>query len=84
MKLFYGLFIVLLTMFFALSSYAEKLPSNDLINGDGEVRVPLTDYTKMLQQTQHKPRAAPAPYAIGESQISIQIVEQNQQVSASN
>ena len=39
----------------------------------GQVTVPLSFYTQMVNQLSKAPRAAPAAYAIGQSTVSVQV-----------
>jgi len=49
-------------------------------NNNGEVRVPLGDYTELLEQAKLDEPVAPAPYAIGQASatVKIEIFEQRQ------
>lgn len=48
----------------------------------GEVRVPLSDYTAMLNQLTKDPRPAPVSYAIGQSQVVVQVSDREDRISA--
>ena len=63
--------IVLLTLIFALPAQAQE-PAP--VPG-GDVRIPLADYTALLAQLASQPNRAPADYAIGQSQVSVQVRE---------
>ena len=69
------LIIVLLLAFPALATEVLVAPPAD--SNSGEVRVPLSDYTALLQQLQEDPRPAPAAYAIGQSQVSVSVEERD-------
>lgn len=65
--------LALLALLFALPAAAsEALP----IAG-GEVRVPLSDYTAMLNQLSQDPRRAPAAYALGQSSVTVDVSERD-------
>ncbi|MDX1401147.1 MAG: hypothetical protein R3245_04425, partial [Kiloniellales bacterium] len=64
--------IFLSLLLFAFPAFAEE----DLLASEGEVRVPLSQYTAMLQQLAGDPRPAPADYAIGQSQVTVSISEE--------
>ena len=64
--------IVLLALFTAVPAFASELrpaPPN------GEVRVPLSDYTKLLAQLAAKPRGAPAAFALGQADVTVSVRE---------
>ncbi len=48
----------------------------------GEVRVPLSDYTAMLNQLTKDPRPAPAAYAIGQSHVVVHMSDSEDRISA--
>ncbi|HEX9769997.1 MAG TPA: hypothetical protein VGA50_12555 [Kiloniellales bacterium] len=70
-----------LTLFVLLFAWpataSEILPSQG-----GEVRVPLSDYTAMLNLLSQDPRRAPAAYAIGQSSVTVDVSERNGQKTA--
>lgn len=83
MKSIYGWYLFCCLILFMSFGYADDtLKPDKANNSDGEVRVPLLNYTRMLEQSRRQPSPAPVSHAIGESRISVQIVEQNQRVSA--
>ncbi len=49
---------------------------------NGEVRVPLPVYTQLLEQTRQESRPAPAAYAIGDSQVNVTVVEEEDRITA--
>jgi len=70
--------LALLALLFAFPAGAsEVLPSTG-----GEVRVPLSDYTAMLNQLSQDPRRAPAAYAIGQSTVGTQVSDRDGQKTA--
>jgi hypothetical protein len=70
--------IVLLTLIFALPAQAQA-PAP--VPG-GDVRIPLADYTARLAQLASQPNRAPADYAIGQSQVSVQVREIDERKTA--
>ena len=65
--------LALLALLFALPAAAsEALPV-----AGGEVRVPLSDYTAMLNQLSQDPRRAPAAYALGQSTVTVDVSERD-------
>lgn len=64
--------IVLLTLFFSLPALAQQ--SAPPASG-GDVRIPLADYTALLQLLANDPDRAPAAYAIGKSNVAVQVRE---------
>jgi hypothetical protein len=70
-------FALLALLFAWPASATESLPSPG-----GEVRVPLSDYTAMLNQLSQDPRRAPAAYAIGQSSVSVEVSERDGQKTA--
>ncbi|MFQ5973688.1 MAG: hypothetical protein ACE5Q3_15275, partial [Alphaproteobacteria bacterium] len=73
------LLIVLLALVLTLPAEAQQ-PSQP--NGSGEVRVPLSDYTAMLNQLAQKPRNAPVAYAIGQSQVAVAVNDSEDRITA--
>jgi hypothetical protein len=70
--------LALLALLFAFPAVAsEALPSTG-----GEVRVPLSDYTAMLNQLSPDPRRAPASYAIGQSTVGVVVSDRDGQKTA--
>ena len=70
--------LALLALLFAFPAVAsEALPSTG-----GEVRVPLSDYTGMLNQLSPDPRRAPASYAIGQSTVGVVVSDRDGQKTA--
>ncbi len=47
-------------------------------NEAGEVRVPLSEYTRMLEQLRQEQRPAPTAYAMGRSQVRVQVREEDE------
>ncbi|NKB49998.1 MAG: hypothetical protein GKS02_11640 [Alphaproteobacteria bacterium] len=70
--------IVLLTLFFALPSHAQQAPQAT----GGDVRIPLTDYTALLNLLANDPDRAPAAYAIGKSNVSVQVRDVDERKTA--
>jgi len=64
--------IVLLTLFFTLPAHAQQSAP---ASGGGDVRIPLADYTALLQLLANDPDRAPAAYAIGQSNVTVQVRE---------
>ncbi len=60
---------------------AGSLAPPDLSDG-GEVRVPLSYYTALLNRLDKERRPAPAAYAIGQSEVAVTLSEQAGRVSA--
>lgn len=58
------------------------LAKESAIPTSGDVRVPLGVYNNMLDQLRDKPKPAPASYAIGNSKISVNIVDYEDHTSA--
>lgn len=54
---------------------AVAIATDGPIDATGEVRVPLEEYTKLLEQTRDEPRPAPAAYAIGRSEVAVRVDE---------
>ncbi|CAK0766530.1 conserved membrane hypothetical protein [Gammaproteobacteria bacterium] len=48
----------------------------------GEARVPLGEYTQLLEQVRHKPRPALADYALGSAAIQVEVTEEERRTSA--
>jgi hypothetical protein len=72
------LLLVLLALILATPAAArENAPEHS-----GEVRVPLSDYTAMLNQLTKDPRPAPAAYAIGQSQVVVHVSDSEDRISA--
>jgi len=70
--------LALLALLFALPAGAtETLPTTG-----GEVRVPLSNYTAMLNQLSQDPRRAPAAYALGQSTVTVEVSERDGQKTA--
>lgn len=68
-------------LIFAAPALAKA--EDDLSDVGGEVRVPLSTYTQMLQQLAEDPRPAPAAYALGQSQVTVQVDDTDDTYSAS-
>ena len=69
--------------FFALAApaFATEVQYQPPVS-NGEVRVPLADYTEMLKQLGKEPRRAPAAYAIGQSNVTVRISEDDDRFAA--
>ena len=65
--------IVLLTLFFSLPAHALELAPGATSVPGGDVRIPLADYTALLALLANQPNRAPAAYAIGKSNIVVQV-----------
>ncbi|MCP4328998.1 MAG: hypothetical protein GY791_11240 [Alphaproteobacteria bacterium] len=48
----------------------------------GEVRVPLADYTAMIERLAREPRRAPAAYAIGRSNVVVDVADREDRFTA--
>ncbi|MEM7226433.1 MAG: hypothetical protein AAF495_25900 [Pseudomonadota bacterium] len=71
--------IVLLALFTALPAIAsERQP----LPPSGDVRLPLAEYEKLLNQIAAKPRGAPADYALGRADVSVLVRDQDGRKSA--
>ncbi|MCZ6838781.1 MAG: hypothetical protein O7G13_05865 [Alphaproteobacteria bacterium] len=70
--------IVLLTLFFTLPAFAQNLAPAP----GGDVRIPLADYTALLALLANQPNRAPAAYAIGQSNVSVQVREIDERKTA--
>ena len=70
--------IVFLTLFFTLPAHAQQLTPA----GGGDVRIPLADYTALLALLANNPDRAPAAYAIGQSQVTVQVREIDERKTA--
>ena len=70
--------IVLLTLFFTLPAHAQQPTSAS----GGDVRIPLADYTALLALLANDPDRAPAAYAIGQSNVSVQVRELDERKTA--
>ncbi len=71
------LFLVFALILATPAAAQENAPGHS-----GEVRVPLSDYTAMLNQLAKDPRPAPAAYAIGQSQIVVHVSDSEDRISA--
>jgi hypothetical protein len=71
------LFLVLALILAAPAEARESVPGDS-----GEVRVPLSDYTAMLNQLAKDPRPAPAAYAIGQSRVAVHVSDSEDRISA--
>jgi hypothetical protein len=71
---------LLLTIAILLASPAAAVES--LPDASGEVRVPLADYQLLLQQLSQKPGRAPAAYAIGRSDVVVEVRESEDRFAA--
>ena len=70
--------IVVFGMFLAPFALAqESAPGSS-----GEVRVPLATYTHMINQLNQEPRGAPAPYAIGQAHVAVDVRDHDGRVTA--
>ena len=70
--------IVVFSMFLAPFALAqESAPGSS-----GEVRVPLAAYTQMINQLNQEPRGAPAPYAIGQAHVAVDVRDQDGRITA--
>ena len=70
--------LILLALIFAYPVQAsESVPTYG-----GEVRVPLSDYTAMLNQLSQDPRRAPAAYAIGRSKVAVTVSDRDERKTA--
>ena len=74
MRLFYLIFALLLAPLATLQHPA--------LGQSGEVRVPLLDYTNILNQIDQAPRPAPAAFAIGQSYVAITVRDDEDRISA--
>ncbi|MDX1574548.1 MAG: hypothetical protein R3285_00055, partial [Kiloniellales bacterium] len=70
--------LALLALLFALPAGATEA----LTSTGGEVRVPLSDYTAMLNALSQDPRRAPAAYAFGRSSVDVTVSERDGQKTA--
>ena len=48
----------------------------------GEARVPLSEYTRMLENLRQEQRPAPAAYAVGSAEVAVQVREQDERTAA--
>ncbi|MGJ8662837.1 MAG: hypothetical protein ACSHWU_04255, partial [Marinicella sp.] len=83
-----NLYVLLLTwsvLTAALSAQAESIVyPTDLPQelGHGDVRVPLENYIKLIEDARNPDIPAPASYAIGQSSVAIKLQEQDDRTSA--
>ncbi len=70
--------LVVLGMFLAPLALAQEKE----LGPSGEVRVPLTVYTEMVNQLSQEPRPAPAAFAIGQSNVVIHVTENEDRIAA--
>ncbi len=70
--------LALLALLFAWPAAATEIAPSP----GGEVRVPLSDYTAMLNQLSQDPRRAPVAYAIGQSSVEVEVSERDGQKTA--
>ena len=73
------LMLIVLGLMLATPALALEPPTGH----GGEVRVPLADYERMLALLNAKPRPAPAAYAIGSSNVAVEVTETEERTSAS-
>ncbi len=59
----------------------QKTPDTPVTSG-GEVRVPLPDYTHLLEQAKPQDKPAPAPYAIGQASATVTVENHEQRQMA--
>jgi hypothetical protein len=71
------LFLVIALILATPASARESAPERS-----GEVRVPLSVYTAMLNQLTKDPRPAPAAYAIGQSHVVVRVSDREDRISA--
>ncbi|MFQ5567268.1 MAG: hypothetical protein ACE5EU_13025, partial [Paracoccaceae bacterium] len=72
------LLLVLVLILATPAAARESVPGHS----GGEVRVPLSDYTAMLNQLTKDPRPAPAAYAIGQSHVVVHVSDSEDRISA--
>jgi len=70
--------LILLALFVTWPAQAEV----DSTGPGGEVRVPLSAYTAMLNQLNRKPSRAPAGFAIGQSEVVVEVGEDDDRFAA--
>lgn len=70
--------LALLALIFGFPAVAAELPPAD----GGEVRVPLSAYTALLNQLNQDPRRAPAAYAIGQSKVAVAVSRRDRGMTA--
>ncbi len=70
-------FAILLLLLAPMAAAEEIAPDRT-----GEVRVPLSDYTEMLQRLAKEPGRAPAAYAIGQSQVMVEVSDNDDRLAA--
>lgn len=68
----------LLSCCLSLSLPAEPVS----LESNGEVKVPLSNYRELLKRVEAKPREAPATYAIGKADVTVQVFTKQQRHSA--
>lgn len=56
---------------------AEPAPASE-----GEVRVPLPEYTSLLEQVRQEPKPAPAAYALGSAEVAVSVTEEERRTYA--
>lgn len=85
MKHLIATLVLLVTVFSPLSMghALEVVEKKAAPPNGGEVRLPLTHYTTLINQLSHQVRPAPADYAIGRSEISVRIDDREEQAVAS-
>jgi len=74
--------LITLLLFITLSFIAHAETATAPSNQQGDVRVPLDTYEKMLEQLRQKPKPAPAGYAIGQSDVQVDIVEHDDRTTS--
>jgi hypothetical protein len=71
---------ILLTMMICLGLAGAA--SGATHSNDGEVRVPLETYQQLIDQANQDTRPAPAPYAIGVSNVDVTIIDDDKRTTA--
>ena len=65
--------LALLALALAAALALPAQASQHTAAGSGQVSVPLSEYTRMLNQLAQEPRPAPAAYAIGQSSVEVTV-----------
>ncbi len=76
----------LLALMLCVATASVKAQTEPAVEGDpgarGHVQVPLNEYRELLDRTRQTPRPAPAAYALGQSNVSVDIADQDRRSAA--
>ncbi len=61
---------------------AKQIPSSTPLDKNGDVRIPLTQYNQLVESGKNLNNPAPAEYAIGQSEMTVSLLEHNGKTTA--